>query len=485
MVGCIEHENLNPFVSAVGRTIEIHSLIAPGQRVLVALSGGADSVGLLAALVKLNQAGLGAKLIVAHLDHGLRPQSQSDCQFARELTQQFGLEFISRQVDVKALAYEAGIGIEEAAREARYEFFGQIADEKNIDRDALGHHADDNVETILLHIVRGTHLRGLSGIPIRRQLGCGPAEIIRPLLEIRSEQIRQYLSCRCLEWREDQTNTDSQYRRNFIRGELLPLIRDRLNPRVDEALLRLGNSAAQAEDLISSLALTALADAIIVESSGPDKITLDVNKLASQHFLVRTYATRAALERIGAQMQSLTGERFSEIDALLTGETDSAITLGGGFKVARQDDLLVISRQETPNDDPSWEVDLVVPGPTELPCGGNVTCTIETLDREKFKVHCAAGDNGVQWLDADKIVGSLTCRTRRDGDNFRPLGCCGTQSVSDFLTNAKVPTDDRLKVRCICDGEGIIFLGPLRMDERVAVTDHTQRVLRISFSQHP
>ncbi len=118
MVGCIEHENLNPFVSAVGRTIEIHSLIAPGQRVLVALSGGADSVGLLAALVKLNQAGLGAKLIVAHLDHGLRPQSQSDCQFARELTQQFGLEFISRQVDVKALADAKGLGIEEAARGA-------------------------------------------------------------------------------------------------------------------------------------------------------------------------------------------------------------------------------------------------------------------------------------------------------------------------------------------------------------------------------
>ncbi len=483
MVGCIEHENLDDFVSAVGRTIEKHALIEPGQTVLVGLSGGADSVCLLATLVKLNESGLGAKLIVGHLDHSLRAESQSDCQFSRELAEGFGLEFISRRVDVKAFAAEAGIGTEEAARQVRYEFFQSVAQDKGVDRVALGHHADDNVETILFRIIRGTHLRGLAGIPIRRSLGCGPAEIIRPLLDIRSDQIRQYLSRRCLEWREDETNTDSQYRRNFIRGELLPLLRDRLNPRVDEAVIRLGQSAGQAEDLASTLACSALAGATISDKTSPDKITLDAAKLASQHSLVRTHVIRTALERIGTPMQSVTSRRFSDIDELLTGASDSAITLGGGFVVTRPDGLLVIAKQAAPDEAPSWSVQLSVPGRTELPCGGSVTCSIEPVDGEAFKAHCLAGNNSVQLLDADKITEPLACRTRRDGDIFRPLGCPGRQTVSDFLTNMKLTSAERANVRCICDSQGIIFLAPLRMDSRAAVTDHTERVLRIKYAR--
>ncbi len=482
MVGCIEYENLDSFVSAVGQTIEKHSLIEPGQRVLVGLSGGADSVALLAALVQLNESGLRAQLIVGHLDHGLRSQSQSDCQFARELTEQFSLEFVCRRVDVKALAAQAGVGIEEMARHERYEFFQSVAQDKGVDRVAMGHHGDDNVETILFRIIRGTHLRGLSGIPIRRRLGSGSIEVIRPLLETRSDEIRQYLSRRCLGWREDHTNTDLQYRRNFIRAELLPLIRDRLNLRVDEAVLRLGQSAAQVEDFISSLARSALADAIRPDKTGPDKIALDAGKLAGQHFLVRTNAIRTALERIGAPMQSVTNERFCEMDGLVTGESGSPITLAGGFKVALQDDLLVISKLHQPSSgDKSWSVELNCPGKTELPCGGHVVCSVEPMDREAFKAHCISGDCCVQWLDADKIAGQLTCRTRRRGDFFRPLGSPGTQTVGDFLTNAKVKPDARQQVRCICDGEGIVFLAPLRMDERLRVSDQTQRVLRIRF----
>ncbi len=480
MVGCIEHENLDPFVSAVGRTIEEYSLIAPGQTVLVGLSGGADSVGLLAALVQLNESGLGAKLTVGHLDHGLRLESQSDCQFARELAEQFGLEFVCRRVDVNALATQFGVGIEETARHERYEFFQSVAQAKGADCVALGHHADDNVETILFRIIRGTHLRGLSGIPIRRPLGSGSVEIIRPLLEIRADQIRQYLSRRCLGWREDETNTDLQYRRNFIRAELLPLLRDRLNLRVDEAVLRLGKSAAQVEDFISSLAHSALADAIIHDKTGPDKIALDTGILADQHFLVRTHAIRAALERIDAPMQSVTTERFCEMDGLITGELTSPITLSGGFIVALQDDLLVISKHRQPNSGNNpWSVELNLPGKTDLPCGGYVVCSVEPFDSEGFKAHCISGDSCVQWLDADKIAGPLTCRTRRQGDFFRPLGSPGTQTVGDFLTNAKVKSDGRQQVRCICDGGGIIFLAPLRMDERLRVSDQTQRVLRI------
>jgi len=468
----------DPWVDSVAAFIDRRGLLARGQAVVAGVSGGADSVALLAVLRELADLPERAyRLTAAHLDHGLRDGSADDAEFVAQLAAGWGIPCLVERRDVSAAAAAGACGIEEAARRVRYEFLAEAAERSGATAVAVGHHADDNVETILYRIARGTHLRGLAGIPAKRALAGGAVELVRPLLAARREQIEAFCRRRALAWRTDRTNADTGYRRNFIRHEVLPLLRRGLNERVDDALLRLAAAASDAEAHLAARGAAAARRARREET--PGTVALDADALAAEPPVVQAYALRTVLERLGVPMGRVTAERLAAATALLGSAPRAALDLPGGFAARRQGAELVIAPQPRGGPAPRWEARLACPGETPLPDGRIVRCTLRPIGEVDLPAHCASHDAGVEMLDAGQVRGALTCRPRRDGDAFVPLGLAGRQTVSDFLTNRKAPMPLRDQVVCVADEEGIVYVAPLRIAERVKVGVSTRNVLRI------
>ena len=472
----------DPLVQAAADLIDRHRLIEPRSRVLVAVSGGPDSValmGVLAALAQRPDRRYG--LVVAHLDHMIRRDSEQDAQFVAQLADFMGLSCAVERMNVPAHARALGEGLEQAARMLRYRFLADQARHRSCQTIATGHHADDNVETILHRLVRGTHLRGLAGIPVSRCLGPGQATLIRPLLHSTRRQIEEYCRRAGLNWRQDRTNLDTRHRRNLIRHELLPLLREKLNPRVDEAVLRLADAAQRAENHLSALAGDLLSEARI--EAALQRVVLDWSVLAAAEPLIRTYALRAAIEEAGLPLRSLSAEHLAQLNAMAASPAESAMTLPGGFQARCRNGQMTV---EKPPPVPSAPraVTLLCPGHTPLGDGRWITASLELFNPEHLE-QARGLSPAAELINADQIRGPLLARTRQAGDRFEPLGAPGSISVSDFLTNLKLPPEQRQQVVCILDDLGLIYLAPLRIDRRVRLTPHTRRVLRISLIDQP
>ncbi|MBS3733653.1 MAG: tRNA lysidine(34) synthetase TilS, partial [Phycisphaerae bacterium] len=323
----------DPLTDATAAWIDAQRLLRPETGVLVGVSGGADSVALLDVLYALAaRPDRRYRLTVGHLDHCLRDESPADAAFVGDLAARYGLPAICEQADVADAAARGGRSSEDAARMARYRFLTAAARRCGAAVVAVGHHADDNVETILYRICRGTHLRGLSGMPPARTLN--PAvTLVRPLLTARREQIEAYCRRRQLAWRTDATNAETRYRRNAVRHELLPWIRRRLNPRADEALLRLAGAAGEVEAWAVQQAEGVLAAAIETDES--DRLVLRCAGLADCSGVVRRYALRAAVERVGVPLRTVGAERLAELAAACEADGPPAVALPGGFEARR------------------------------------------------------------------------------------------------------------------------------------------------------
>ena len=229
-------------------SVRKHGLIRRGQHVLVAVSGGADSVAMLLALDELKRL-LGIRLTVAHLNHHIRGnEAKKDAEFVRKLAAGLKIPFVGGDADVPRLAKSRGLSIEMAAREARYEFLADAARKKGADVIATAHTADDQAETVLLKLCRGAGSRGLSGIP--RETTINGVRVVRPLLDVTRVEIESFLRRKKQAWREDRTNRDTAYLRNRVRHELLPMLESKLNPGIREALLRTADILREEDDLL-------------------------------------------------------------------------------------------------------------------------------------------------------------------------------------------------------------------------------------------
>lgn len=490
------------FVTAVAEAIDVGSLIPPGSCVVVAVSGGADSVAMLAALRELaGQPGRNYRLIVAHLNHCLRPEAAEDARFVRSLARRLHLPCHIVKRNVPALARRLGQGIEHAARIARYEFLRNVAVKCRAGIVAVAHHADDNVETVLYRLFRGTGLHGLSGMAAARPLlqeleatasgkSRKPAEasenvlLVRPMLALRRSDIESFCRAAGLTFRTDSTNADVSYRRNFIRQELLPLLRRRLNPQADLAVLRLARSARIADGFLLIEAAKAIRAAAVAGTDG--QLALNVRRLKSRHPAVVLSALRLALEEAGVPMRSVGAERLEEILSMLSAAGPDCVNLPEGWTMRRSGNLLRLSRGKTSQEPSLKSAVLSCPGTTQLPDGSVVSAAIIPFDTASFTRHCRQIRPGMQanveFLDADCVSGPLSWRLRCRGDVFTPLGAPGRQSVSNFLTNLKLPGQQRRLVRCICDSAGIIWLCPLRIAQRARVSSSTRRLLRLEVT---
>ena len=475
-------EHADPLVRRVARHVDANGLIAPRATVLAGVSGGADSVAMLSMLRTLSaEPGRAYHLTVAHLDHALREDSAADASWVADLARRWSLPCIVRRFDVGRLARRRRQGVEEAARAARLALFRGEAARIGAASVAVGHHADDNVETVFYRIVRGTHLQGLAGMAPSRRLAPNCA-LIRPMLCCTRSEIRAYGRRAALRWRTDPTNAQTAYRRNVIRHELLPLLREKLNPQADRALGRLASAARQAAAVLDNLAGEVLASSRLDE--GPGRLALDVSALAEQQPAVTSAALRLALVRLGVPLRQVGAERMADLAEILSA-SGGAVSLPGGFEARCRQGRLLLQRSGVPGErtDANWPepIRLDLASTTALPDGRQITCRIEPHDRQAFAAHCLDPPAGTELLDADRIGGVLQCGPRREGERFHPLGAPGRQTVGQFLTNLKVHPAARREVVCVRDVRGIVYLAPLRIDERVKVTQATRRILRIAI----
>ncbi len=479
----------DPFIEAVGRFADSQQLFRPGAGVVAAVSGGADSVALLAVLCELARKPERAyKITVGHFNHELRDDAARDEEFVTELARKWNIPCVVEKDSsngdsepLSKLSAEGGGSYEDEARTRRYHFLGRLARDVGAACVAVAHHADDNAETILDRLIRGCHLRGLAGmVPARRLEGAGPCMLIRPFLPFERKRIEAFCRRRGLTWRQDRSNDDRRFRRNFIRHELLPLLRKRMNPRADEALLRLADAAAEVEQFLSAEAGAVYEQ--VVRPVRPDALAIDAAALARRPALMRKYVFRLALERLEVPLRGLSAARMAQLAELVAPAGPEAGSLPGGYEARREGSQIIIAADTAEAATcPPHACQLDLHGETAVGEGGAVICEVMPFDAKAFEAHRAGHSRGVEWLDAQKIDGGrLTFRPRCSGDAFVPLGAPGTKSVSDFLTDRKLPRSRRDLVRCICDAKGIVYLAPLRIAERVRITGATRRVLRIT-----
>jgi tRNA(Ile)-lysidine synthase len=452
------------------KTIEYHHMVERGDRVLVAVSGGPDSVALLDVLVTL-RSDRDLNLHVAHLNHLLRPDAAADAEFVRALAAERGLPVAIESADVRALAAREKRSIEEAARNVRREFLLRTAKTVQADRVALGHHADDRVETVLMRILRGTGVDGLAGIrPVT-------PPFIRPLFDATRAQIEAYISDRGLPYREDPSNRDPAFLRNRIRHEIVPLL-EHVQPGFRAAVLRLAELAWKDRSYLLMQSALLLREQVLVEHS-PGRVALRLAALSRiDSPALRWRVVRDALRFFPAGSTDIEQTHIEAIMRLAAeGKSGDLIHLPRGIIAERGYGVLILRVGEAAADEPVGEFVLEVPGETAV-MSLNVTIVAELLSRAAALPPVEEPPNVAQ-LDYSATPEPLLVRTWRRGDRFTPLGMTGSMKVHDFFVNQKIPRDERRRVPIVTAGEEIAWVVGMRIDDRFKVTDATETVLRL------
>jgi len=455
----------------VQETIRRYQMIQGGERVLVAVSGGPDSVGLLHLLSSFRDE-LGIDLAVAHLNHQLRgEQADQDEAYVRRLCGGWNLPCYVSSQDI---AERASLSLEEAGRCARYEYFSAVADEHEFDRVALGHTATDRVETLLINLLRGLGLYGLRSIPPVRGM------FIRPLITTRREAMAEYCQHYSLDPRCDESNLEpSEFLRNKIRLELLPLLGEEYSEDPHEALRRVIRAAEEELAWTEPLVEAEFAE---VASVGADKVGLNRQRLSElpaglQHRLLR----RAIVELLGAATD--VGEvHYDALRELVDqGQTGAQLHLPGKV-LARigytELELLCGEKvQRQPEGNESWCYELSVPGTVEIPEVGRLVA--QPVADQPSELGDAAEDHII--ADADAAGSVLYVRNWRPGDCMQPLGMSGHKKLQDLFVDEKVPQQRRGCIPLVVDSQDrIIWAVGLRMGEKFRVTEDTTKLLKLS-----
>jgi len=454
--------------NAVNRFATEAGLWPPDGGLLVAVSGGPDSSGLL--LVMQSLAGrLGLKLTAAYFDHKLRGvrASAAERSAVRALAEHCGVELVMGEGDVAALKSKGKLTLEEAARRARYDFLARVAEERDIATVAVGHTLDDQAETVLMHVIRGAGLTGLGGMhPNSRwpSQGHDDLTLVRPLLGLRRGETEAYCRAAGIRPLEDASNRSRAFLRNRVRRELLPALR-RYNPRVEEALARLADAARQNALVLEALAEEAVSDAARPRHAGrpevlegrPGKAVLDRQRLRGMPAAVRAHAVRLALLRLIGDLQGFGERHLRAVErAALADASGLRLDLPRGVTASIDRNTLVL-RKGAPEQTaplPRAGVRLQVPG--EVRFGElRVAAGAESIQRAVASVMADAG-----------AVGAEVClRAWRTGDRMQPLGMKGTKKLQDLFVDAHVPKEGRAAVPVFEAEQGIVWVGGLRLAE--------------------
>jgi tRNA(Ile)-lysidine synthase len=496
---------LSSVIDQVRETLEHYAMFAPSETLVLGVSGGPDSLCLLHVMRRLTPT-LGINLHVGHLDHGIRgDEAEEDARYVGDICRAWDTPCTLERADVPALAEAKGLAIEEAARRARYAFLADLARRLGGRTVAVAHNADDQVETVLMHLLRGSGLAGLRGMrPLswvdEMRLVEGAAQgprvrLLRPLLYVSRAEIEAYCRTYGLQPRYDRSNLDLTYYRNRLRHELIPML-ETYNPNIRAVLRRTAEVMAADYQLLrqqleEEWARVATMDRSLGQS-GERTIVYDLAALRGLPLGLQRALLREGIHRLRRSLRNINWVHIDNaIEVLQSGHTGAAATLPQGLLLTLGYERAILADAEQIILDPGrphlWAEPLAVPlggavtlqGPADSALAGE-GWILETALYRREALAAAPEDNRdpyTAYLDADRLQYPLSLRTRREGDAFYPLGLRHQQKLRNFMVNVKIPRHERARLPLLVCGDEIAWVVGWRIDARYAVGEETGRVL--------
>lgn len=473
--------------------MEKHHMINTGDKVLVGLSGGADSVCLFYMLLTLREK-FDFSMEAVHVNHLLRTSARRDEDYVTELCRKEGILLHTEHVDVTALAKKEGLTLEEAGRNARYGIFRKLAEERGGAKIAVAHHANDQAETILFHLCRGSGLEGMAGMrPVR-------GEIIRPLLCLGREEITEYLGIYGISYMTDETNADNAYSRNMLRNCVLPRLTESICQGTVSHIAHTGEVVSEAFDYLQAQMQQAFESCIgerkesdnlmqnlMTETEKQESLPLELSipSLESLHPYLQKEVIRLAISRISGSKKDISEVHVRAVLKLLNAQTGSSSHLPYRIKVSRSYDYLIFEQGENREKcDVFYEISR-----EQLELGNKCTeCTLKDGRLLSFRVLPYDKNADIpqnpytKWLDYDKIEKSLLVRTLEEGDFFY-FNDKNRKFVKDYMVNEKIPLRERDKTMLVMSGSHMLYFPGRRISNYYKVDDHTIRVLEIRLQE--
>lgn len=452
----------------IAEIIRKYQMILPGEKVIVGVSGGVDSMSLLHILYKLQLNG-SFTIIAAHIEHGIRGQeSLEDAFFVEKFCSVYHIPFFLKRISVIDIAVDKKLSLEHAARLERYSFFNQVLLETKGQKIALAHHMNDQAETVLLHLLRGSGIKGLCGMtPIR------DGKIIRPFLETMKSDILSYCHTEKIPYRMDQTNLQMEYTRNRVRMELIPYIEKYFNPSIVPTLARTAELLREEEDYLNKESLRWFEQ---LARDTEDGVLVSLSGLSNLHISLRRRCLRLAAEKLTGSMLDLEQKHIDDIMELVeSGRTGAVLHLSGNIRVQKgyQDLVFFIGSPEKT----FFCQTIDLHGKTIIPNIGILICSITEDIVDYRNERCRY----IQYIDKDRLPALLQIRNRKEGDRIQPLGSSGSKKLKDYFIDRKIDRRSRDSIPLIADEHHVYWVIGYDLGDEIKVTSKTKIILRMEF----
>lgn len=453
----------------VWKNIVDYDLIRAGDNIVIGLSGGPDSMALLYSLIDA-QKNLNFNIIIAHVNHGVRgEEALADQLFVERKANQLNILHYSKNVDMVQYGKEKGITAEEAGRELRYGFFREILKKHGGGKIAVAHNKNDQAETLLMRIMRGTGIDGLKGMEFK------VGDIIRPILNIPREDIEDYIKINNIETVLDKTNLLPIYSRNKVRLELIPYIEENFNPNLINALWRLSQISNLDSSFLENTAKEKYNN--MVKSQLTSKVILDADLLAKEDKCIQQRVIRIAIEKIALGLQGFSEQHIIDINNLILLGTGKKLNLPNGIIVSISYDELIFQKEKNEEfEDFRYELVLGHNQFTNI----SYTFNIQLLDIDG--INSIKMGRYVKCFDYDKIKGNLSIRSRKPGDRFHPFGMNGSKKLKDYFIDEKINKDIRKEIPLLIDDENILWVVGYRTSDLYKVTNNSKKILVVSVN---
>ncbi len=444
--------------------VKAHKLIENGDSVIAGVSGGADSVCLLKVLIELSNI-MDLKVTVVHVHHGIRgEEADRDMNFVENLCNSWNIMCKTYRYNIPDMAKNLSISCEEAGRQARYEAFSKTMMEINANKIAVAHNANDNAETIIMNMVRGTGIKGMCGIPIMREC------IIRPLLNCTRDEIEKYLADNNIEYVTDSTNLEEDYTRNKVRRVVLPYICDNINDRAVEHINNMGEQLSDIENYLESIITQQLSE--VIEGNAINK-----EWLKDAHIVPAREAIRSVIRQEAGKLKDITNKHIEQVYLLAFKEVGSQINLPYNLIAITTYDRLII-RKNIQKDDIIFEPIAVNRFGTYELKQNNAVFKFSEIYKENVKI---VENRYTKCLDYDILNGHLRIRTREIGDYIVIDSEGRKKSLKSYYIDMKIPKEERDNVLVLADEHEILWVIGYRIGENYKVTEETHNIVRIQY----
>lgn len=438
--------------------IDKHNLINEGDKILIALSGGPDSVFALHFFNKFKKR-FKIEIAAVHLNHKLRGKdSERDEKFCKDLCDKLKVELISTQIEIKKLKSESRKSIEEVARNERYKFFEYASTKLHSEKIITAHNQDDNTETVMLNLIKGTGTKGLAGIPVNR------GKIIRPLLCLSKDEILGYLKQSNIKYRRDKSNDENEYQRNIIRNKVLPIIRSEINPSLNETVFRTSNNLRFLSTVISKQAEKYF-EKFVQQNENTSKIDLNLFRQVETMFVDEVI--KLSLEKF--LQTDISSKDIAKIKSLFEYQVGKEVKFKNASYAVRERNEIIIRKKKSSE----LKERKIKAGQTVQI--GDKWISISTVKNSRFIM----SQTGCEFVSINVQHPTFTLRPWKEGDKFKPLGMKNFKKVSDFLTDLKIPASNKKEQLVLTYRNQVIWVVGLRIDDRYKITSQTKRAIKL------